>query len=284
MISLKDSSGNKYNFTLSKFPDNTTQAWLITPEPAKRTEMEVLWLFESEAELMTVLQLGTLLYTLYCFPTLSMPYLVGGRQDKQVSNSSTFARQVTISAIINAGYTKIKTYDGHSSDIFIESRPPTELINRALQDKYDVICFPDKGAALRYADLLDPEGLVVVCDKVRNQLTGEIEGLKFLELAGIVDLTGQSVLVIDDLVDGGKTFTEVAKLLKDAGATKLGLSASHGIFSKGKQILLDSGYDLVYTTNSLLKNIPGEQPIFSGWNTDGSIRQSKVIVVDILGE
>ena len=32
------------------------------------------------------------------------------------------------------------------------------------------------------------------------------------------------------------------------------LTVSHGIFSKGKDILYDAGYNNIYTTNSLLSN------------------------------
>jgi ribose-phosphate pyrophosphokinase len=218
--------------------------------------IDVLWMFENEAELITICQLGFLLNTYGIFPSLEAPWLPYGRQDKIVSNSTTFARMVFENLVREAGYTRIMTYDAHSFSRFIGSKPPTELIKAALPG-HDIVCFPDKGAALRYIDLLielNPEMDCVVCDKVRDQITGEITGLKFMDLKnGPVELSGCNVLVWDDLCDGGKTFTEVAKLLKSVNAKSMSLAVSHGIFSKDTGILFTNGYNKVYTTNSLMK-------------------------------
>lgn len=250
MIKIHDFKGQEYTFTHSKFPDGTSQAWLINPEPQINTMYRVTWMFENETEFVIILQLGALLKKLTLLaPTLNVPFFPYSRQDKIVSNNSTFAKNIFMDTI-KLYYGMIKTYDVHSSSPGVNSYSPVELINAALPG-HDVVCFPDAGAGLRYNKLMDVE--CVVCDKIRNQLTGEIEGLKFLELNGHVDLTGCNVLVVDDLCDGGKTFTEVAKLLKSAGATNLSLAVSHGLFTKGLDILYESGYNHIYTTNSTFK-------------------------------
>lgn len=281
MIKLRNKlTGKPYDFTISKFPDGTSQAWQIVPEPEQHETIDVLWIFENEAELITICQLGFLLNTYGIFPLLEAPWLPYGRQDKMVSNSTTFARLVFENLVREAGYTRIMTYDGHSFSRFIGSREPIELIKAALPG-HDMVCFPDNGAAMRYADLLNdlyPKMVYIICDKVRNQLTGEITGLKFATLDQ-VDLSGYNVLVWDDLIDGGKTFTEVAKLLKAAGANSLSLAVSHGIFSKGIEIVFDSGYDTVYTTNSLMKHKPGIYDSYMGLN---GLRNNKFQVVEVI--
>ena len=85
---------------------------------------------------------------------------------------------------------------------------------------------------------------MVYCEKIRDQATSEILSL---ELRSHIDLTDKSVIIVDDICDGGRTFTETAKLLKAAGTKKVTLYVSHGIFSKGTKILLDNGIDLLYT-------------------------------------
>lgn len=252
MIKLTDNEGNNYEFELTRFPDQTSQAWKITPEPKRMTVINVNWLFESEAELFHVCQLGTLLYKhFYCFPTLVVPYLPYARQDKKVANDLTFARDVFLNLVTTAGFTKIRSYDAHSGSVYVQSQEPVELLETALKDGYTTICFPDKGAKERYTKLV-PAGIKVIYgDKRRNQQTGTIEGIN-IEVPE--DFGNESVLVFDDLADGGGTFIGVAKELQNKGITNLGLAVSHGLFSKGLDILFDSGYNHIYTTNSLLKN------------------------------
>jgi ribose-phosphate pyrophosphokinase len=55
------------------------------------------------------------------------------------------------------------------------------------------------------------------------------------------------VLIVDDLCDGGGTFTAHASVLLAAGATAVDLYVTHGIFSKG--LPLDH-IDRVFTTDS----------------------------------
>lgn len=273
MIKLTDNEGNNYEFELTRFPDGTTQAWKITPEPTRMKVLEITWMFESEAEVVTICQLGTLLYKhFYCFPTLVMPYLVGGRQDKQVSNTSTFARDVLINLFVNSGFTKIKTYDAHSGSVYIQSQDPVELINVALPG-HDLVCFPDKGAKERYSKLLPKDIPVIYGNKRRNQQTGAIEGLE-LELNGH-DLRGTNILVFDDICDFGGTFIKLAKEFENLGQNSLSLAVSHGLFSGGLDIIYKSGYNHIYTTNSLLRNKEGKY-FFSDHN-DAKLTVIKVV-------
>lgn len=254
MIQLKDSKGNKYSFEITKFPDGTSQVWKVNPEPARMTSMEILWMFENEAELFHVCQLSTLLYDYFkCFVTVNMPYLVGGRQDKPVTNNSTFSKDVVINLLSTCGVSKIKTYDAHSESSYVQSEEPRDFMNFALQDsKADVICFPDRGAKERYAKLFNKDTVVIYANKKRNQETGVIEGLE-LELNGL-DLRNCNILVADDICDFGGTFIGIAKILKECNPKQLNLAISHGLFSGGLDKLKEIGYNNLYTTNSLLRN------------------------------
>ncbi len=255
MIKLHDDAGNEYKFDLTIFPDGTSQCWHITPEPEIHQDFKVTWMFENEGEIFHVHQLGYLLRHKYrVFPTLVVPYLPYARQDKPIQNDATFARHSMLSIVMDAGYTRIVTYDAHSSHPYIESKPPIELLKAALPG-HDVVCFPDRGALTRYAELVaktSPGMKYIVANKVRNQQTGVIEGMT-LETNGH-DLNGAKVLVLDDLIDAGGTFIGVAKEIQKCNAKEINLAISHGIFSKGYQPLLEAGYNDIYTTNSLLKN------------------------------
>jgi hypothetical protein len=268
MIRLRDfNTKTEYEFDITIFPDKSSQVWKISPEPEKHQTMEVLWMFENEAELFHVCQLGFLLSNKYkIFPILDVPFLPYGRQDKAIANDATFARKVFITMITEAGYQNIRTYDSHSPSTYIQSRWPTELLEAALPG-HDLVCFPDAGAVARYKDLLPESMDWISCEKVRNQQTGEIEGL-ILPHTGI-DLDGLNILVLDDLCDGGRTFIEVAKILEDLQLGGLSLAVSHGVFSRGVEPIYDAGYNAIYTTNSLLKHEhlagSGMSTAYVGW-------------------
>lgn len=263
MIKLINKHINKFvHFEITKFPDGTSQVWKIDPEPiSSYFDYEVLWMFENEAELFHVCQLGILLNTKYSiYPKLNCPFLPYGRQDKEISNNTTFAREAFLHLTEASGYSYIRTYDSHSLGPRIESQQPKDFIKWVLeQNTYNMICFPDKGAKNRYSNLIGNSFPTIYCEKTRNQQTGEIEGLTLVtdgHRSSIGLIEKAEILIWDDLCDGGKTFVETTKLLKKLGATIVDLAVSHGIFSKGFIPLNEAGINQVYTTNSLLKNGP----------------------------
>jgi ribose-phosphate pyrophosphokinase len=110
-----------------------------------------------------------------------------------------------------------------------------------------VLVSPDAGATKKVLDVarsFTNKFDVVRADKVRNTSTGQITSTKIYG-----EVLGKCCVILDDICDGGRTFTELATVLKRKGAAKVILYVTHGIFSKGTQILLDSGIDLVYTNN-----------------------------------
>ncbi len=230
-----------YTIVPTKFPDGTQQVWKIPEEALKINK--VTWYYESDSELITLCQLSDLLkcdlnnrYLELFIPTL--PY---ARQDKPVSNYSTFGLK-TLTSILNKYYDSISTIDIHSYNSFIENISPDERISEVIYDSGAyVICFPDKGASLRKYPTYNRD--IIVLDKKRDQLTGEIIGLSY---GGNLTLTGASVLIIDDICDGGRTFIEATKLLKELGATEVCLYTTHGLYTKGTKILFDSGIDRIF--------------------------------------
>lgn len=256
-------NGVSIEFTTTIFPDGTSQVWKIKDFPADfdehHDEVKILWQFENEAELFHVCQLSHLLEKEYQLEdqVLVVPYLPYGRQDKQVSNSTSFALHTFTDILYHANISRIETFDAHSSvqtGTYIESTSPNEF-HHSIFD-HDVVCFPDKGALTRYSRAF--EGVpMIYCEKIRNQLNGEITGLEVKNPSG-VDLNGLKILIIDDICDGGMTFIKVAEALKASTTPQtIDLAVSHGLFSKGKQCLYDAGINTIYTTNSLIKNTDG---------------------------
>jgi ribose-phosphate pyrophosphokinase len=229
------------------FPDKTSQVWKIDENYIGAFNL-IEWTFESESELMHVAQLKELVTSFYANAQVSLylPYLPYGRQDKIVSNDATFALTTFANLINSLSFSSVSMVDPHSDAAL-------KLIKRSVaitpfKEIFDIIektettcCFPDKGASTRYGGLNAQCGALVL-DKVRDQLSGEITGLSV-----IGNVQPIRYLIIDDICDGGRTFIEAAKALYAAGALEVNLYITHGIFSKGTQVLRDAGIKRIFT-------------------------------------
>lgn len=278
MIELLSKTGEKIPFKLTHFPDGTSQAWQV--ENLDKVEI-ILWRFEEESELIHIFQLINLIgYTrLHCtskdvntsFPKgvyfynppihLVIPYLPYARQDKEIDNNKTFALRTFLRLFREFLITTIWTYDIHSPTEEINSLYPTKF-HETVHNLHptSLICYPDKGAYERYEDSFSNHQSFYF-EKLRHPLTGEI--LTYT-IVGVKenDLEGKDILIVDDICDGGNTFIkaiEHLKLYNHIG--NIDLAVSHGLFTKGKDILYNAGIRQIHTTNSVLENEEGPYDI-----------------------
>lgn len=247
-------SVNGVQIKATVFPDKTSQVWCLPDDllaSITNKTCTVRWIFEDEKELIHLAQLKDLLNRYSPVVNLDMPYLPYARQDKAVDNKATFALR-SFATILNAlNFNKVSVVDAHSKWAHLinrlEDRPVHEIIGRVYWDvQASCILFPDKGARERYSELhcAHSQDAYVYADKVRDQLTGNI---KEITIHG--DVKGKTVLIVDDLCDGGMTFKLVAEAALKAKALQVHLYVSHGIFSKGLQTLRDSGIRRIFTVN-----------------------------------
>ena len=211
------------------FPDGTSQVWKL-PEDAlsyivKENKCDhrgfpiedefierrhdyssniIEWEFENEAELIHIAQLrdlikykdGSLVSVI-----LKLDFLPYGRQDKRVSNTTTFARSTFLKILKSLEFNQITTLDVHSRvPDFIENIFPSKEIDFAFDEaKPTLVCFPDTGAKDRYQSYF---GNFPTCSmsKDRDQTTGRIKNLFLNEL---VNIEGESILLVDDICAGG---------------------------------------------------------------------------------
>ncbi len=237
---------NGHIITPTIFPDKTSQVWKLPTDWFVPERNVILWEFESEAEFLHVAQLKDLLAG-YGKVYLDLPYLPYARQDKTVSNETTFAFS-TFAKLLNVlEFDMVHAYDPHNFEfakaliknlVYVIPNP-----DRLLADLNATIVFPDLGAAKRYDAKAYSDG--IICDKDREPLTGVIRGV----VVGCGTVKARPYLIVDDICDGGRTFIEVAKTLYAAGATEVHLYISHGIFSKGLEPLRAAGIKRIFTRN-----------------------------------
>lgn len=112
-----------------------------------------------------------------------------------------------------------------------------EFSELGIFDENPVIVIPDAGAAKKAYSWI-PKGFdYIQALKTRDPATGALSGFQVIDVMGTV--TGRSVVIIDDICDGGGTFIGLANELKKMGAGSLRLGVTHGLFTKGVAVLLD---------------------------------------------
>lgn len=253
---------NGHIVNVTKFPDGTSQVWKLSEELLLSCELcssyEITWVFENEGELFQIFQLLNFIGATFKEKPiiLDCPFLPCSRQDKNISNTSCSSLS-TLCFILGTFIDELRTFDVHNPAFFenksicnfkFTNTLPYDQIHKIIEEeKIDLVIFPDEGASKRYPDLQLSEISSVSADKVRDQLTGEIVGLSMPDIK-----EGLNVLVIDDIADGAKTFLVLAELINKYNPAKLILYVSHGIFSKGTQIVIDAGYAKIYTKDGLL--------------------------------
>ncbi len=208
---------------------------------------------------------------------LYVPFFLGCRSDvKFEEGSNNYLKQVICPIVNKLKLKSITVMDAHSPvlegliDNYINI-DNSHLVNYFFKDKFpenmnDVVLLSPDGGALKkvykLAKNISFKGEIINCSKSRDE-KGELSKVT-------VPLTmpfNKPVLIVDDVLDGGKTFIEIAKELhiwfdfnqidkKDY--PKLYLVVTHGIFSKGLGEL-QQYYEAVYTTNSYQQLEPDTQ-------------------------
>lgn len=251
------------------FPDGTSQIWKlnsISKNYKNCTSSEIIWQFENESEYLHVAQLSDLLDSYTGIPRpfkiLNIPFLPYGRQDKPISNTTTFAQRTFTKLIDVLSFDRIISFDVHGICAInnLHKLSAVPIIENIFKEYgYDIACLPDGGACERYymEDVPTVNGI-----KMRNQKTGKIEDYylnteyknklgEFIE----VDLGNKKVLIVDDLCDQGNTFLKLYDLLKEKQVASVDLYISHMVGNTDiRKKLQDHGISKILTTNSLIKN------------------------------
>jgi ribose-phosphate pyrophosphokinase len=169
--------------------------------------------------------------------SLIFEYLPNARADRRFTANSTTPLKVFANAIeelINP--VKVYVVAPHNADALpsqwlVDNVTPYKKLLSGVE--HDVVVFPDKGAAGRFKDLTKKP--VVIFDKVRNVEDGKVVGTKIESAVGVIQAEKPlQFVILDDICDGGRTFTECAKeLRKEYPDCHITLCVAHGIFSKG---------------------------------------------------
>ena len=200
---------------------------------------------------------------------LYTPYFLGARSDRKfVEGSVNYIKEV-IAPIINAqNFDRVIVIDPHSDVLEgcinrFQKLDNVELVQFALNytygddwfDKLGRIAFvsPDGGSLKKVYHVVESLKYaaheVIIASKHRDLVSGKIVSTNVTILP---DHLGLDLMILDDICDGGRTFNELAKALRAAGATgRIFLVVTHGIFSAGFKEL-NANFDGIFCTNSVV--------------------------------
>jgi ribose-phosphate pyrophosphokinase len=108
----------------------------------------------------------------------------------------------------------------------------------------DLFVIPDAGATKKAYTWLGRNDYVQGL-KQRDTATGKLSNFQLLDADKV---KGRDCVIVDDICDAGGTFLGLAKLLRENGAAKLTLVVSHGLFTKGREVL-SPAFDHVYAAS-----------------------------------
>jgi ribose-phosphate pyrophosphokinase len=239
------------------FPDSQQDAWVDPIKIEKDDKIEIQHRINSFQDIEILLCITAALKRIGCKDIgVFIPYLLGGRSDRQFKKGGTSYLKDIIAPIINSqNYSYVSVLDPHNeavtdaciNNLVVESNAVfiAHVIDQ-LSD-YEIVC-PDEGASKKIYSLLKQlhiDKIPIVCSKTRD-VHGNITTTS---VGNLVSMKGKKALIIDDICDGGRTFIEIAKKLSQLDCPEIVLAVTHGIFSSGFNTIKEY-ISTVHCTNS----------------------------------
>ncbi|WP_029512874.1 ribose-phosphate pyrophosphokinase [Mycoplasmopsis iners] len=186
-----------------------------------------------------------------------LTYYGYARQDRKESGRQPIGAKLVADLLQTAGATKVIAVDLHNPAIqgffnipIDDLRGAYTLAKAIRESKYSfTVVSPDHGGtvrARRLAELIADTVKISIIDKRRI-------GTNQTEVMGLIgDVQDQNAVIIDDIIDTGGTILKAVHTLKENGAKKIVIAATHGLFTKGFEVFEnDPDVEKVIITDSI---------------------------------
>ena len=195
--------------------------------------------------------------------TAVVPYYGYARKDRKDEGRVPISAKAIANLLVSCGINRLLTVDLHAQQIqgffdipvdHLWARRTLELGSTGLDTSNLVICSPDVGGvklARAWARSLDVS--LAIVDKRRT-------GPDSVVMENIIgEVEGKDVLLADDMISTAGTITEAARILKENGAQKISIAATHPVFSgQAVERLNQAPVDAIYVCDTI--PLRGELP------------------------
>ena len=187
--------------------------------------------------------------------SISIYYLMSMRMDRVMDFSRPYTLKIVVGILDNLGAFSISVFCPHSEmslDLFKMTpvtliRPNTLVYYGANHFRSYQMILPDTGAVKRYRSNGDVPNNIIIGEKVRDVDTGKIVSIKIKNPEA---LTGEPLLIQDDLCDRGGTFIGLAEAVKEINPeADINIFVCHMVNPKGIKNLSET-FNHVWFTNS----------------------------------
>jgi ribose-phosphate pyrophosphokinase len=273
ILNLAYPDKSQIKFTRTMFPDGQQTIDLNSPDvlsekitraggSVENNTIQIYSRFESFKDLELIICANQALLEFGCRNIhLYTPYFLGARSDRKFQNGGINYLKTVICPIINSqNFKSVTVLDPHSDVIeaclnnFVNISNLEFARNVILkQPKTNdiVLVSPDAGAIKKVFKIQQEFGIenIIIGSKNRD-IKGQIT---HTSISGMTpELSDKTFVIFDDICDGGRTFIELAKVIKEEYANaKIVLAITHGLFTKGIDAVAEY-FDHIYTTDSII--------------------------------
>lgn len=188
--------------------------------------------------------------------TAVIPYFGYARQDRKDEGRTPITAKLISNLIVTAGADRVLAMDLHAAQLqgFFDI-PVDHLFAEPVLTKYFsekkfkglTVVSPDVGnikRAARYVEHLNGELAIIHKRRISS---------KEVQCGAIIGtVKGKDVLMCDDMISTAGTMCSAAKLVKEQGANKIVIGATHGLFSdKAVEKIKNSPIDEVVVTDTV---------------------------------
>ncbi len=260
---------SKPNITIKHFPD--TESYVQIPQIKKLKNKAVLLSHslypEPDKRIFELLLILSRLKEAKARVELFIPYLPYARQDRENKLGEAISADVLCELLKNFGVKKLITYDCHflpkygnftRNGLNIENKTASRLLylyaKKYFKKEKFLIISPDQGASYFTEHA---EGHTLHKKRKASVATGNNTEIyaHIHKIESDIDVDGKNICILDDMISTGSTMMKTIEHLKEKGAKKVIVGATHGIFAGVDiaQKIIDSSCDHIFTTNSITR-------------------------------
>jgi ribose-phosphate pyrophosphokinase len=204
--------------------------------------------------------------------TVIMPMLYEGRQHKRIARESLDCA-IALLELQNMGVENIITFDAHDARVqnaipingFDNIQPTYQMLKALLNTVPDIkldrdsfmIISPDEGGIERcmyYSSVLNLDLGMFYKRRDYSRVVNGRNPIIAHEFLGS-DVKGKDMLIVDDMIASGDSMALVGEKLKEAGARRIFIFSTFGLFTDGlsrfDRAYADGKIDKVFTTNMI---------------------------------